>query len=99
MHEVEIPGPEPATDPVEGRTIEPLAPRDRFTLQAERDFRASVWPVYRNSAANPRPEHIGSCLLLDIDGEELFNGLYNAPCPCISQVARTLQLISQMDSR
>jgi hypothetical protein len=41
---------------------------DRFTLQAERDFRASVRPIYRNSAAKPRPEHIGSCVLLVIDG-------------------------------
>jgi hypothetical protein len=54
--------------PAGGRKIEPLDPRDRFTLQAERDFRASVRPVYRNSASNPRPEHIGSCLLLNIDG-------------------------------
>jgi hypothetical protein len=63
VHEVE------AAESAEGsRKIEPLDPRDRFTLQAERDFRASVRPVYRNSAAKPRPEHIGSCLLLNIDG-------------------------------
>lgn len=48
--------------------IESLDPRDRFTRQAEREFRASVRPVYRNSESNPRPEHIGSCLLLKIDG-------------------------------
>jgi hypothetical protein len=49
--------------------IEPLDPRDRFTLQAERDFRASVRPIYRNiSNVDRRPVHIGSCLLLDIDG-------------------------------
>ena len=54
--------------PAGGRKIEPIDPRDRFTLQAERDFRASVRPVYRNSASNTRPEHIGSCLLLNIDG-------------------------------
>ncbi|MHB1587912.1 MAG: hypothetical protein ACYCRH_12980 [Acidiferrobacteraceae bacterium] len=48
-----------------------LDPRDPFTRQAERDFRASVRPVYGNSASNPRPEHIGSCLLLEIDGVPL----------------------------
>lgn len=51
-----------------GSRMEPIDPLDRFTLQAERDFRASVRPVYRNSAANPRPEHIGTCLLLNVDG-------------------------------
>lgn len=51
--------------------IESLDPRDRFTRQAERGFRASVRPVYRNSASNPQPEHIGSCLLLNIDGVPL----------------------------
>jgi hypothetical protein len=55
-------------EPAEDRKIEPLDPRDRFTLQAERDFRSSVRPVYRNSAANPRPEHIGSYLLLNTAG-------------------------------
>lgn len=49
-----------------GAGIEPHDFRNRFTLQAERDFRASVRPVYRNREANPRPEHIGSCLLLNI---------------------------------
>lgn len=48
--------------------VAPRDPRDRFTLQAERDFRASVRPVYRNSEAEPLPEHLGSCLLLSIDG-------------------------------
>jgi hypothetical protein len=47
--------------------IEPSDPRDRFTLQAERDFRASIRPVYRNvSEIDRRPMHIGSCLLLNI---------------------------------
>jgi hypothetical protein len=46
--------------------IDSLDARDRLTLQAERAFRASVRPVYRNSDANPRPEHIGSCLMLNI---------------------------------
>jgi hypothetical protein len=48
--------------------IETSDPRDRFTLQAERDFRASIRPVYRNvSEIDKRPMHIGSCLLLNID--------------------------------
>jgi hypothetical protein len=48
--------------------IEVSDPRDRFTLQAERDFRASIRPVYRNvSEIDRRPMHIGSCLLLNID--------------------------------
>jgi hypothetical protein len=48
--------------------IEPSDPRDRFTLQAERDFRASIRPVYRNvNEIDRRPMHIGSCLLLNID--------------------------------
>ncbi len=48
--------------------IESLDSRDRFTRQAEREFRPSVRPVYRNSESNPRPEQVGSCLLLNIDG-------------------------------
>jgi hypothetical protein len=36
--------------------------------EAQRDFRSSVRPMYRNSDANPRPEHIGSCILLNVDG-------------------------------
>jgi hypothetical protein len=48
--------------------IEGFDPLDRFTTQAERDFRGSVRPVYRNSVTEPRPEHVGSCLLLNIDG-------------------------------
>jgi hypothetical protein len=43
-------------------------PRNRFTLQAEKDFRPSVRPVYRNSDQDKRVEHVGSCLLLDIEG-------------------------------
>jgi hypothetical protein len=38
------------------------------SLDAERAFRSSVRPMYRNSDAKPRPEHIGSCILLDVDG-------------------------------
>lgn len=49
--------------------IEPQDPRDPFTLQAEKDFRASVRPIYRNiSDSDRRPMHIASCLLLDVDG-------------------------------
>lgn len=49
--------------------IDPIDPRDRFTLQAERDFRPSVRPIYRNtSTIDGRPLHIASCLLLNIDG-------------------------------
>jgi len=56
-------------EPAEAGMIEPLDPRDRFTLQAERDFRASVRPIYRNiSATDRRPMHIASCLLLNVDG-------------------------------
>jgi hypothetical protein len=44
-------------------------PRDRFTLQAEEEFRASLRPIYRNSALKPRPVHVASCLLLSIDGD------------------------------
>jgi hypothetical protein len=48
---------------------EAVDPRDPFTLQAEREFRASVRPIYRNiSALDRRPMHIASCLLLNIDG-------------------------------
>jgi hypothetical protein len=43
-------------------------PRNRFTLQAEKDFRPSVRSIYRNNDQDMRVEHIGSCLLLDING-------------------------------
>jgi len=44
-------------------------PRDRFTLQAEREFRPSVRPIYRSIERRPeQPEHLASCLLLSIDG-------------------------------
>jgi hypothetical protein len=45
-------------------------PRDRFTLTAEREYRASLRPIYRvaERARGPRPEHIASCLLLNVDG-------------------------------
>jgi hypothetical protein len=41
---------------------------DVFTLQAEREFRACVRPIYRNSPIEHRPEQIGSCLLLNLHG-------------------------------
>jgi hypothetical protein len=47
---------------------ETIDPRDRFTLQAEREFRSSLRPIYRNSARKPRPVHVASCLLINIDG-------------------------------
>jgi hypothetical protein len=54
--------------------IEPIDPRDRFTLQAERDFRGSVRPIYRNiSDIDRRPVHIASCLLLDVDGTPIVS--------------------------
>jgi hypothetical protein len=46
-------------------------PRDRFTLQAEKEFRGSVRPIYRNSEKEPLPEHIASCLLLEVDGAQV----------------------------
>lgn len=48
-------------------TSSPSGPMDVFTLQAEREFRSSVRPIYRNTPVVPRPEHIGSALLLNID--------------------------------
>jgi hypothetical protein len=54
-------------------------PRNRFTLQAEKDFRPSVRPIYRNSDQDRRVEHIGSCLLLDINGS-----------PCVVTAAHIL---------
>ena len=68
MRESEASETAPEAGSAQGGKIEPRDPRDRFTLQAEKDFRASVRPVYRNSVANPLPEHIGSCLLLNIGG-------------------------------
>jgi len=47
-------------------------PRHRFTLQAERDFRTSVRPVYRNSAAQPGKAG-GSSLTIQTDGHQLKN--------------------------
>lgn len=43
------------------------------SAQAERDFRSSVRPIYRNSDANPRPEHAGSCILLNVDGQPILS--------------------------
>jgi hypothetical protein len=48
--------------------MEPLDPRDRFTLEEERAFGPSIQPIYRNSARKPQPEQIASCLLLNVDG-------------------------------
>jgi hypothetical protein len=45
-----------------------IDPRDRFTLQAERECRPSLRPIYRNNARKPRLVHVASCLLLNIDG-------------------------------
>jgi len=61
-------------EPAEAGMIEPLDPRDRFTLQAEREFRASIRPIYRNiSAIDSRPMHIASCLLLNVDGTPIVS--------------------------
>lgn len=38
------------------------------TRQAARDFLPSVRPMYRNSDAEPRPAHCGSCVLLNVGG-------------------------------
>ncbi len=43
-------------------------PRNHFTLQAEQDFQPSVRPIYRNSEKDKLVEHVGSCLLLNING-------------------------------
>jgi hypothetical protein len=48
--------------------MKPSGPMDVFTLQAEREFRAWVRPIYRNSPIEHRPEQIGSCLLLNLHG-------------------------------
>jgi hypothetical protein len=34
---------------------------------AQQDFQPSVRPMYRNSDAHLRPEHVGTCMLLNID--------------------------------
>jgi len=41
--------------------------------EAERVFRSSVRPMYRNSDTNPKPEHIGSCILLNVDGQPILS--------------------------
>jgi hypothetical protein len=38
-----------------------------YTLQATVDFRKSVRPIYRSNLLDHRPEHVGSCVLLDIE--------------------------------
>jgi hypothetical protein len=48
--------------------MEPPDQRDRFTLEAERALGPSIRPIYRNSGRKPQPEHIASCLLLNVDG-------------------------------
>jgi hypothetical protein len=35
--------------------------------EAQRDFRPSVRPMFRNSEDHLRPEHVGTCMLLNID--------------------------------
>jgi hypothetical protein len=35
--------------------------------EAQQDFRPSVRPMYRNSGDRLRPEHVGSCILLNVD--------------------------------
>ena len=52
----------------ESEAREEIDPLDRFTRQAQRDFRASIRPIYRNSARKPRPVHVASCLLLNVYG-------------------------------
>jgi hypothetical protein len=57
------------------KSLEDLAKgllRER-SAQAARDFRLSVRPMYRNSDAKPRPEHIGSCILLDVAGQPVLS--------------------------
>jgi hypothetical protein len=42
--------------------------------QAAEDFKDSVRPIYGSSGATDRlPEHIGSCILLDIDGTKVVS--------------------------
>jgi hypothetical protein len=43
------------------------------SLAGARAFQTSVRPIYANSAADPKPQHIGSCLLLDIDGRPVVS--------------------------
>jgi hypothetical protein len=43
------------------------------SAEAERDFRSAIRPMYRNSDAKPRPEHIGSCILLKVDGQRVLS--------------------------
>jgi hypothetical protein len=46
----------------------PSGPMDVFTLQAEREFRSAVRPIYRNTPLEPRPVQVGSALLLNLGG-------------------------------
>jgi hypothetical protein len=50
-------------------TIDALASKLLRTRskEAQQDFRPSVRPMYRNSDDHLRPEHVGSCLLLNVD--------------------------------
>jgi hypothetical protein len=41
--------------------------------QAHTDFQKSVRPIYASSVRSRRPEHIGSCLLLDVDGTRIIS--------------------------
>jgi hypothetical protein len=47
--------------------------RDEIAVSASRDFRSSVRPIYANSARLPKPQHVGSCLLLQIDGRPIVS--------------------------
>ena len=38
------------------------------SAEARREFRAAVRPMYRNSDSKPRLHHVGSCILLRVDG-------------------------------
>lgn len=43
------------------------------SAEAQRAFRSSVRPMYRNSPAKPRPVHIGSCTLLNVGGAPVLS--------------------------
>jgi hypothetical protein len=43
------------------------------SLAGIRAFQPSVRPIYANSAEKPKPQHIGSCLLLEIDGRPIIS--------------------------
>jgi hypothetical protein len=60
--------------------IESLEEAERSLLReragkARRDFRRAVRPIYAvaNDGANRRPQHVGSCILLLIDGQRILS--------------------------